>query len=808
MLPKWIVIFSVALAILAHSDSSSARFLIWDADSNANSGPVIRTALYGASYEGDYTTDINPYLDSLSNYCAIFICLGVYDSRFVLTPGPIVDSLVVYLDSGGKIYMEGGDTWAYDSTTALHSYFKIIGDWDGIRDVATILGQMGTFTEGMTFTYSPLADNKYMDRILPDSSSTAFVVFENESPSYVDGEAYNRGAGYQHLDGLPASPIYVNGVAYDDGGGSYKTVGLSFEFGGLEEGISPSIKTDLADSIMGFFGCPPAIYNLNVGVTSITKPGNWALPNTPLSPQAKVKNLGIDTVAFNVTCVVDSGLSTIYTDTQPVTDLVSDSTRQISFVSWTPAGVGNCYNVTIYTQLTGDEMTANDTLEITTSIFDTTWEIASQFTSNRPIINGFMAPGEWTDATRRDVSNIFDKNPSLSYSGAVYFYVKNDDDSVYFAVDVIADSTDNGFDAFWTYFDDNNDGAWPIWPLPLDGEFMIENAGAWDSVGFSSLNSDSCNWWIPCLVDREEYATALSGHMQYEIALPISLIPDTTCLGYAGIQASPCDTMGLWLSVLDKGPDPPTWPGWWPTKAGTPAGWACAPGRMGRLILACPEDVYDAGVLSLDAPPDTVCPDSLYNVRATVRNVGNVLLDSIAAVCTVDTTGGNAYTGFGTVLNLGPGEDTLVMFIPWMVPPVSPDSFTMTVTITATRDTLTGNNSLSKTLYNCETIGIEERLTGSRLPKVFALSQNRPNPFSLSTTITYALPRRGPVTIKVFDVAGNEVRTLVRDLLEPGFYGLSWDGRDTRNRPTASGVYFLRMEAGAFRSVRKMVMLN
>ena len=803
MLPKWIIILSVALAILAHSDSSSARFLIWDADSNANSGPVIRTALYGASYEGDYTTDINPYIDSLSNYCAIFICLGVHDSRFVLTPGPIVDSLVGYLNAGGKIYMEGGDTWAYDTTTALHPYFKIIGDWDGISDVVTILGQMGTFTEGMTFTYSPSADNKYMDRILPDTLSTAFVIFENERPSYADGEAYNRGAKYQHLDCLLASPIYVNGVAYDDGVGLYKTIGVSFEFGGLEDRASPSSKTDLADSIMGFFGCPPAIYNLNVGLTSITKPGSWALPSIPLTPQAKVKNLGTDTVTFNVTCVVDSGMSTIYTDTQPVTDLVSDSIRQVNFASWTPGEVGSCYHIIFYTQLTGDQMTANDTLEIATCIFDTTWEIASQYTSNPPTIDGFMAPGEWTDATQRDVSNIFDKDYSLGSPASVYFYVKNDEDSVYMAIDAFADTTDAGGDEFWTYLDDDNDGAWPVWPLPTEGELITTVA----YPRFSAMNRDSCNWWPPCSLPRGTYRSMASGHMQYEIGLCLCPVPDTFCGGFAGIQSSACDTVGLWLAVVDHSASDSMWIAWWPTLSWTPAGWVCEPGKMGDLILACPPDICDGAVLSLDAPPDTVCRDSIYQVRSTIRNVGNVTLDTIYATCAIRAGPDTLYLGFGMVYGLAPDSASQIMFIPWLVPPTAPLPCTMTVTITSAEDTLFSNNSLSKALYDCE-VGIEEKLRGARLPKVFELSQNRPNPFLLSTEIRYALPKECEVVIRIYDVTGREVRTLADKQLDPGFYRISWDGRDARNKPTGSGVYFLRMDAGEFRYVRKMVMLN
>ncbi|TET43805.1 T9SS type A sorting domain-containing protein [candidate division TA06 bacterium] len=782
MLPKWIIIFSVALAILAHSDSSSARFLIWDADGNTNSGPAIRTTLYGASYEGDYTTDINPYLDSLSNYCAIFICLGVYDQNYVLAPGPIVDSLSAYLNGGGKIYMEGGDTWAYDTPTALHGYFNINGLDDGFGDVDTILGQPGTFTEGMISGYS--GDNHFMDRL--DTLGSAYVVFANDSPPY------------------------NNGIAYEDGPGSYKTVGTSFEFGGLEDGAPPGTKAFLADTIMGFFGCLPAIYNLNVGVISITSPWSWTLPNTPLLPRAQVKNLGIDTVTFDVTCVIDSLGDTIYTDTQPVVDLPSDSMQQVNFVSWTPAGVGNCYNVTVYTQLAGDQMPANDTLDVTACVFDTTWDIVSEYTSNPPIIDGFMAPGEWTDATRRDVSNIFDK--TLNNPGCVYFYVKNDTDNIYIGVDAVSDSTEEDYDLIWTYFDDNNDGAWPIWPLPIEGDFSIANKGSGDSVYFSALNWDSCNAWPPCSLQRADFATINSGHMQYEWAFPLILVeeipPTADCYHFAAIQAFACDTVGFWLAVLNQNPSP-TWIGWWPTNAESPEGWACAPGRMGRLILGCPPNQYDGSVVSLDAPPDTVCLDSTYDVKATVKNVGYATLDSIEAVCTIDTTGGNVYTEYGIILNLGRGEDTLVPFILWTVPSSVPSDslFIMTVTITATGDTLTANNSLSKTLYIC-TVGIEERLTRSRLPKVFRLSQNKPNPFSLSTTVTYALPKRSAVSMKVFDVAGNEVRTLVKDLLEPGFYSLSWDGRDARGGATASGVYFLRMEAGTFKYVRKMVILN
>ena len=772
----------LAFALGSGVANAQTDFLIWDADGNTNSGPAIRSALFGAGYEGDYTTDINPYLGNLTDYCAVFICLGIYDQTYVLAPGAIVNALTAYLDNDGKVYMEGGDTWAYDSLTDLHAYFNIIGHRDGYDDLGTLLGMAATFTEGMTFSYSPTADNRYIDRLLPDTAAGAYTIFENQTPSY------------------------GTGIAYDDGGGSYKTVGVSFEFGGLEDGSSPSTRVDLADSIMSFFGCLPTIHTLNVAVTSINSPGSWIAPNTPVTPQATVKNLGSDTANFEVTCVIDSAAIIIFTDSDSVMDLPSESTAVVSFANWTPADVGNCYGVTVYTDLSGDQTPGNDTLVTTTCVFDTTSVIVSQYTFTPPTANGFMAPGEWIDATCRDVSNIFN---SIS-PGAVYFYVKNDNNNLYIAIDAVADVSEERYDFLWTFMDDDGDGVWPVWPLKNEGEFGIFNIASNDSIYLNALNGDSCNWWPVCDVVRGQYANITSGHMQYEFTLPFILIPqDTFCWEYSAIQASACDTMGLWLAVLNQNPVP-TWIGWWPTNAEDPSGWACAPGKMGKLILGCPGTIYDAGVVSLDLPSGCVFPDTMYSVQATVRNVGNVTLDSISAVCTIDSFGGgNLYTGFAVIYDLGSGLEDQLNFIPWTVPsdPTCPDSFTMTVTIAATQDTLTNNNTLSKLLLRC-IVGIEEKLTGPHLPRTFGLSQNRPNPFSRSTTIAYALPRRSAVSIKVFDVAGNEVQTLVNDLVEPGFHSVSWDGRDARGGAIATGVYFLRMDAGTFNSVRKIVMLK
>ena len=89
------------------------------------------------------------------------------------------------------------------------------------------------------------------------------------------------------------------------------------------------------------------------------------------------------------------------------------------------------------------------------------------------------------------------------------------------------------------------------------------------------------------------------------------------------------------------------------------------------------------------------------------------------------------------------------------------------------------------------------------LPTQFALNQNYPNPFNPSTRISYALPERASVKLKVFDVLAREVAELVNATKEPGRYEVSFDGS---NLP--SGVYFYKLEAGSFVQVKKLLLVK
>ena len=88
-------------------------------------------------------------------------------------------------------------------------------------------------------------------------------------------------------------------------------------------------------------------------------------------------------------------------------------------------------------------------------------------------------------------------------------------------------------------------------------------------------------------------------------------------------------------------------------------------------------------------------------------------------------------------------------------------------------------------------------------PSEFALNQNYPNPFNPSTKINYSIPDISFVTIKVFDVLGNEVTTLVNEEKQVGNYEVEFDGSGS-----PSGVYFYQLRAGDFVVTKKMVLMK
>ena len=102
-------------------------------------------------------------------------------------------------------------------------------------------------------------------------------------------------------------------------------------------------------------------------------------------------------------------------------------------------------------------------------------------------------------------------------------------------------------------------------------------------------------------------------------------------------------------------------------------------------------------------------------------------------------------------------------------------------------------------------VGIEDN---PQIPVTYSLDQNYPNPFNPTTTIRYQLPEAGDVKINIYNILGQQVRTLVNTRQNAGSYSMVWDGRDRAGQSVASGMYIYRMESGNFVQQRKMMLIK
>ncbi|MCK5597315.1 MAG: hypothetical protein KAJ04_07690, partial [Candidatus Eisenbacteria sp.] len=123
-----------------------------------------------------------------------------------------------------------------------------------------------------------------------------------------------------------------------------------------------------------------------------------------------------------------------------------------------------------------------------------------------------------------------------------------------------------------------------------------------------------------------------------------------------------------------------------------------------------------------------------------------------------------------------------------------------------------GVDFASAALRGIENEDLDARLEGyeasGSIPTVFRLVQNSPNPFNPVTKVAYHVPSESRVTIRVFDVTGRLVTTLVDGVVEPGRHAAIWNGTNDRGESVGSGVYFCAMVAGEFQTSTKMLLLK
>ena len=97
--------------------------------------------------------------------------------------------------------------------------------------------------------------------------------------------------------------------------------------------------------------------------------------------------------------------------------------------------------------------------------------------------------------------------------------------------------------------------------------------------------------------------------------------------------------------------------------------------------------------------------------------------------------------------------------------------------------------------------------TFTEIPQNFKLSQNYPNPFNPVTFVTFQLPDAAKITVDVFNVLGQRLKTLINNQdLQPGYYSAQWDGKNDLGKKVAAGVYFLQLRSNHYHKTIKMIM--
>ena len=504
--------------------------LIWTPNNVAqSSAQAIQSALLHNGVSAQSTASLCSF--TLNSYDYIFVCLGLHPGNYVLnSSGDLasIEALVDYMNNGGRLYMEGGDTWARDEHTELHSKFYIRGEGDGKGDLLTIHGA-GCFN-GRMLSYD--GANSYIDRLAPRDGATVF--FTNSAPAYACGVGYENG--------------------------TYRALGVSFEFGGLFDGSDT--KAELMADILTFFesGClrkkpaPGSLfaysgYDNRVPLVWSAPPGQTALSDTkeiraPLVFQAKdntnkIKDhLLFDSLIQPKVRFYQADSYNIYRSefaNGPFAKIASNVERQ--YYNDATASNDQTWHYAVTAQYSSGE--SDFSLRESARPVGDGFSIRSPWAAAAISFDGVLGENEWANSFKKSITN-------ENISRSVVLYIMNDDNYLYLGIDD-KNNTDLAIDdQIGIYFDGNNNGEWPPGSLSEEGNFWFSRnesqntefyrgiAGHWPmDLSWSSVQSAE---------GAESAASYSAGHVQYEIKIDLQS---------SRLNAVPGESIGLFLYSLD-----------------------------------------------------------------------------------------------------------------------------------------------------------------------------------------------------------------------------------------------------------------
>jgi hypothetical protein len=483
-------------------------------------------------------------------------------------------------------------------------------------------------------------------------------------------------------------------------------------------------------------------------------------------PKATVKNYGTATQTFPVTMTIGS-----YTSTKTVTSLTAGSTLQVSFDSWSPTT--GTYSVKTYTQLTGDLDRTNDTLTksvVVQNQITGTWISTAAYTfgaaggigaCNIPnSTNIFCAGGSGSAMTTNcylynPTTNTYTSKSSLPVTRAYGKMVKVRD-SLYY-VESIGTTFSSPDGALYKY-----DPTADSWTTKATEPTTIQEGGVvvWkDSliicIGGSTSGFTSTTNTIMVYNPWTNTWTTLSG-----------TVP-TAAMGYSG------ECIGNEIVIVGG-------------YTGSAMATLC---YRGTITATNPISISWREITS---------PYGQGVYRAATSKLGNYIF--------FGPSQGTTLTGQLFAFKIT--DSTTTPCSPSMSPALG--NITSMPVIQGTDSTylFTFGGYSSAISDACWKYAFKNIVTGissnqTTVPTKYSLSQNYPNPFNPVTKINFALPKAGFVTLKIYDMLGKEVRTLVNEYKTASNYSVEFNAS-----ALSSGVYFYKISTNEFTDVKKMMLIK
>jgi len=499
----------------------------------------------------------------------------------------------------------------------------------------------------------------------------------------------------------------------------------------------------------------------DVGMVSVDV-SSPMMPGT-ITPKATVKNFGSAVQTFPVTMSITPGS---YTSTQNVTSLAAGGTYQASFASWTPT-VGT-YTVKVITQLGTDLDRTNDTLVKTVLVSNAAWTAGLAMTSGSYMGTGasyvrndsawiYCFGGNAPNLTSNYIYNVrantWSTGAALINSGIVQTTATLKD-TIYMIGGYGAGTTPT------TIFDKYNvrTNTWTSGtPLPtVNGwgkavgyqDSIIYLAGGYDGTNVLATvkmyNSNTNSWRDATPLPAGTIGAAFmrtGDTLVYTCGATISAPVSTTYIGVIS-QTNRANIT-------------------WTTGAPYPAG---AMYRFDGATWEPGQVIVGGGSPTTAWTPATPCPAYTYkpstNTWTALPNLTTPVL--------------GAYTGSVKYSN----------FYKFVI-----------------ASGYTGAVSNGVQIYTDVITGVVN--TSTEIPKEYSISQNYPNPFNPTTKINFALPKSGFVSLKIYDLLGREVASLVNEVKSAGQYTADFNASQF-----TSGIYFYKIEANGFSQVKKMMLIK